>query len=104
MFLSSLTHWTSKVEEFSQMKRAKILSSYGDMRKAMGLEIKTMWFNLGQVSLPFLQLSFTLFSLLKVGPFFTRKYICLYVWPDYKCKSLLDKICRIVAPFKSSYF
>ena len=30
------------------MKRAKILSNYGDMRKQMGLDIKSMWFNLGQ--------------------------------------------------------
>ncbi len=46
--ISFLTQPSLQVEEFSQMKRAKILSTYGDMRKQMGLEIKTMWFNLGQ--------------------------------------------------------
>ena len=46
--ISFLTQPSLQVEEFSQMKRAKILSTYGDMRKQMGMEIKTMWFNLGQ--------------------------------------------------------
>jgi len=46
--ISFLTQESLQVEEFSQMKRAKILATYGDMRKQMGLEIKTMWFNLGQ--------------------------------------------------------
>ena len=46
--ISFLAQPSLQVEGFSQMKRAKILQTYGDMRKLMGLEIKTMWFNLGQ--------------------------------------------------------
>lgn len=36
------------------MKRAKVLARYGDMRKQMGLEIKAMWFNLGQHKIKFI--------------------------------------------------
>ena len=52
--ISFLTQPNLQLETFSQMKKAKILSRYGDMRKQMGLEIKSMWFNLGQHKIKFI--------------------------------------------------
>ena len=52
--ISFLTQPNLQLETFSQMKKAKILARYGDMRKQMGLEIKSMWFNLGQHKIKFI--------------------------------------------------
>ena len=52
--ISFLTQPSLQLESFSQMKRAKVLGRYGDMRKQMGLEIKAMWFNLGQHKIKFI--------------------------------------------------
>ena len=52
--ISFLTQPNLQLETFSQMKRAKVLARYGDMRKQMGLEIKSMWFNLGQHKIKFI--------------------------------------------------
>ncbi len=42
-----------QLEKFSENKRLKLTNSYGDMRKTMGLEVKQMWFNLGQHKINF---------------------------------------------------
>ena len=52
--ISFLTQPNLQLETFSQMKRAKVIARYGDMRKQMGLEIKSMWFNLGQHKIKFI--------------------------------------------------
>ena len=52
--ISFLTQPSLQLESFSQMKRAKILARYGDMRRHMGLEIKAMWFNLGHHKIKFI--------------------------------------------------
>merc|ERR1712020_694825 len=52
--ISFLTQSSLQLESFSQMKRAKILARYGDMRRHMGLEIKAMWFNLGHHKIKFI--------------------------------------------------
>ncbi|XP_068594591.1 dedicator of cytokinesis protein 5 [Brachionichthys hirsutus] len=49
-----LTHKTLQLESFSQEKRNKILNKYGDMRKAIGFEMRDMWYNLGPHKMRFI--------------------------------------------------
>ena len=46
--ISFLTQEPLQLEQFSTAKRSKIISTYRDMRREMGFEIKAMWFNLGK--------------------------------------------------------
>lgn len=46
--VSFLTQEPLQLEKFSANKRTKIISRYKDMRREMGFEIRSMWFNLGQ--------------------------------------------------------
>lgn len=43
-----VTQPSLQLEKFSESKRSKVLLNYGDMRKEMGMIVKSMWFNLGQ--------------------------------------------------------
>jgi dedicator of cytokinesis protein 1 len=42
-----------QLESFTQTKRRQVLARYRDMRREMGFEIRTMWFNLGQHKINF---------------------------------------------------
>ncbi|XP_077981762.1 dedicator of cytokinesis protein 3-like isoform X1 [Glandiceps talaboti] len=55
-----LTQPSLQLETFSEVKRNKIRDQYGDMRVLMGHEIESMWQNLGDHKVNFLQL---------IGPF-----------------------------------
>ncbi|KAM8973049.1 dedicator of cytokinesis protein 5 isoform 1-T1 [Pelodytes ibericus] len=52
--VSFLTHESLQLHKFSQEKRRKILSKYGDMRKEIGLKIRDMWYNLGPHKIKFI--------------------------------------------------
>ncbi|KAM4747063.1 dedicator of cytokinesis protein 5 isoform 2-T2 [Rhinophrynus dorsalis] len=52
--VSFLTHESLQLHKFSQEKRNKILSKYGDMRKEIGLKIRDMWYNLGPHKIKFI--------------------------------------------------
>ncbi|XP_072404842.1 dedicator of cytokinesis protein 5-like [Chiloscyllium punctatum] len=43
-----------QLETFSVEKRQKIIDKYGDMRKAMGFQIRDMWYNLGPHKIKFI--------------------------------------------------
>ncbi|MGH0129823.1 UNVERIFIED_CONTAM: hypothetical protein FKN15_039782 [Acipenser sinensis] len=49
-----LTHKSLQLETFSQEKRNKIISKYGDMRKEIGFTIRDMWYNLGPHKMKFI--------------------------------------------------
>ncbi|XP_039625562.1 dedicator of cytokinesis protein 5 isoform X1 [Polypterus senegalus] len=49
-----LTHKSLQLENFSQAKRNKIISKYGDMRKEIGFKIRDMWYNLGPHKMKFI--------------------------------------------------
>lgn len=51
--IAFMTQPALQLENFSNNKRHRIIQKYKDMRKDMGLEIKTMWFNLGQHKVQF---------------------------------------------------
>ncbi|XP_059352590.1 dedicator of cytokinesis protein 1-like isoform X2 [Daphnia carinata] len=42
-----------QMESFSQTKKRQVMARYRDMRREMGFEIRTMWFNLGQHKINF---------------------------------------------------
>ena len=46
--IAFLTQNHLQLEMFSNVKRSKIISRYGDMRREAGFEIRSMWYNLGQ--------------------------------------------------------
>ncbi|KAM4676971.1 dedicator of cytokinesis protein 5 [Discoglossus pictus] len=52
--VSFLTHESLQLHRFSQEKRHKIISKYGDMRKEIGLKIRDMWYNLGPHKIKFI--------------------------------------------------
>jgi len=55
-FYCAITYVTQpalQLESFSQTKRRQVLARYRDMRREMGFEIRTMWFNLGQHKIHF---------------------------------------------------
>ncbi|MEE6479058.1 hypothetical protein FKM82_012113 [Ascaphus truei] len=52
--VSFLTHESLQLHNFSQEKRHKILSKYGDMRKEIGFRIRDMWYNLGPHKIKFI--------------------------------------------------
>ncbi|KAE8619097.1 hypothetical protein XENTR_v10009604 [Xenopus tropicalis] len=52
--VSFLTHESLQLHRFSEEKRKKILSKYGDMRKEIGLKIRDMWYNLGPHKIKFI--------------------------------------------------
>ena len=45
--ITFLTQQSLQLENFSTVKRNKIVSRYRDMRRETGFEIRSMWFNLG---------------------------------------------------------
>ncbi|XP_078717845.1 dedicator of cytokinesis protein 1-like isoform X3 [Lampetra fluviatilis] len=49
-----LTQESLQLENFSHAKRAKIVSKHGDMRRAIGFEIRDMWYNLGPHKIRFI--------------------------------------------------
>ncbi|XP_043919982.1 dedicator of cytokinesis protein 1-like [Protopterus annectens] len=49
-----LTQESLQLENFSQVKRTKILCKYGDMRGAVGASIRNMWYNLGNHKIEFI--------------------------------------------------
>ncbi|KAJ8938703.1 hypothetical protein NQ318_007991 [Aromia moschata] len=48
-----MTQDALQLENFSYNKRMRIISQYKDMRREMGFEIRSMWFNLGQNKVQF---------------------------------------------------
>jgi hypothetical protein len=53
-----------QLENFNENKRQNIISKYGDLRVKAAVEIKKMWFNLG--NLTFLKLFTFFFSLINL--------------------------------------
>lgn len=51
--IAFMTQPALQLENFSVNKRHRILQKYRDMRRDMGFEIRTMWFNLGQYKVQF---------------------------------------------------
>lgn len=49
-----LTQQPLQLEQFSEVKREKILEKYGDMRVLMGFQILSMWSQLGEQKLHFI--------------------------------------------------
>lgn len=49
-----LTQPSLQLEQFSEVKREKIVEKYGDMRVLMGFQILSMWANLGERKLEFI--------------------------------------------------
>ncbi|XP_043283024.1 dedicator of cytokinesis protein 3 isoform X2 [Venturia canescens] len=49
-----LTQPSLQLEQFSEVKREKIVEKYGDMRVLMGFQILSMWSNLGERKLEFI--------------------------------------------------
>eukprot|EP00058_Branchiostoma_floridae_P022855 XP_002608345.1 hypothetical protein BRAFLDRAFT_91300 [Branchiostoma floridae] len=52
--VSFLTQESLQLENFSHAKRMKIINKYQDMRRVIGFEILSMWFNLGQHKIKFI--------------------------------------------------
>ncbi|CAH1257698.1 DOCK1 [Branchiostoma lanceolatum] len=52
--VSFLTQDSLQLENFSHAKRMKIINKYQDMRRVIGFEILSMWFNLGQHKIKFI--------------------------------------------------
>jgi len=52
--IAFLTQNPLQLEQFSEVKRSKILSRYKDMRRDGGFGIRSMWFNLGQHKIEFI--------------------------------------------------
>ncbi|XP_040577137.1 dedicator of cytokinesis protein 1 [Lepeophtheirus salmonis] len=52
--MALVVHPSLQLEIFSEEKRSRILSSYGDIRKDMAKEVKSMWFNLGNHKIQFI--------------------------------------------------
>lgn len=44
-----LTQESLQLEQFSDVKREKIIEKYGDMRVLMGFQILSMWSQLGKI-------------------------------------------------------
>lgn len=44
-----LTQSSLQLEQFSEVKREKIIEKYGDMRVLMGFQILSMWSQLGKL-------------------------------------------------------
>ncbi|KRT78981.1 hypothetical protein AMK59_8498 [Oryctes borbonicus] len=51
--IAFMTQPALQLETFSPSKRLRILKRYKDMRREMGFEVRSMWFNLGQNKLKF---------------------------------------------------
>lgn len=51
--IAFMTQDTLQLENFSFNKRMRIIHQYKDMRREMGFEIRSMWFNLGQYKVQF---------------------------------------------------
>lgn len=49
-----LTQSSLQLEQFSEVKREKIIEKYGDMRVLMGFQILSMWSQLGEHKLHFI--------------------------------------------------
>ena len=52
--ISFIKQPSMQLGKFSENKRLKILNTYGDMRKNMGMEVKQMWYNLGKHKICFI--------------------------------------------------
>ena len=52
--ISFIKQPSMQLGKFSENKRLKILNTYGDMRKNMGIEVKQMWYNLGKHKISFI--------------------------------------------------
>ncbi|XP_045614067.1 dedicator of cytokinesis protein 1 isoform X2 [Procambarus clarkii] len=65
--INFITQPSLQLEDFTQSKRNKILHRYGDMRRETALEIKSLWFSLGQHKIRFVAGSDSKLSM--VGPF-----------------------------------
>ncbi|CAB4057263.1 DOCK1 [Lepeophtheirus salmonis] len=52
--MALVVHPSLQLEIFSEEKRSRILCSYGDIRKDMAKEVKSMWFNLGNHKIQFI--------------------------------------------------
>lgn len=68
-----MTQEALQLENFSFNKRMRIVNQYKDMRREMGFEIRSMWFNLGQYKVWFTYLSLKLFATNFAGLFEFRK-------------------------------
>ncbi|XP_019762944.2 dedicator of cytokinesis protein 2 isoform X3 [Dendroctonus ponderosae] len=51
--IAFMTQEALQLENFSFNKRMRIVNQYKDMRREMGFEIRSMWFNLGQYKVQF---------------------------------------------------
>lgn len=47
--IAFMTQEALQLENFSDNKRMRIINQYKDMRREMGFEIRSMWFNLGKI-------------------------------------------------------
>ncbi|XP_069941837.1 dedicator of cytokinesis protein 1 isoform X2 [Cherax quadricarinatus] len=65
--INFITQPSLQLENFTQSKRNKILHRYGDMRRETALEVKSLWFSLGQHKIRFVAGSDS--KLCMVGPF-----------------------------------
>lgn len=54
--IAFMTQEGLQLENFSYNKRMKIINQYKDMRREMGFEIRSMWFNLGKYHIFYLKL------------------------------------------------
>lgn len=95
--ITFITQPSLQLEKFSQDKRMKVTEKYGDMRKTMGLEVRQMWFNLGQHKVAFVPelvgnfLEMTLVPETELRkatiPIFFDMIQCEYFSPVYKSDS-----------------
>lgn len=64
-----LTQPSLQLEQFSSNKRWRIISRYKDMRRETGFEIRSMWFNLGELCKIVLSLIIVDFLFLCIGQY-----------------------------------
>ncbi|CAL4142292.1 unnamed protein product, partial [Meganyctiphanes norvegica] len=70
-----VTQPSLQLETFTQSKRNKILNRYKDMRKETALEIKKLWFSLGQYKIRFIATT--------GGPTMIGPFLEMTMLPDY---------------------